>query len=123
MAWPSEAPLCFREHAGWHALTQHGHIVRALLSAPGGGPSRQAIRRVGAAFRLSYGVGSRDSVLSRLNHMARTPAVYASQDGSLHHHATLASGCGQLCRTECFPVRGPDERFQQCIAASFPELS
>ena len=31
--------------------------------------------------------------LSRLNHTASALAVYASQDGSPHHHARLASGC------------------------------
>jgi hypothetical protein len=31
--------------------------------------------------------------ISGLIHTARTFAVYASQDGSLHHHARLASGC------------------------------
>ena len=31
--------------------------------------------------------------LSRLNHTAWALAVYASQGGSLHHHARLASGC------------------------------
>jgi hypothetical protein len=31
--------------------------------------------------------------LSRLHHTASTLAVYASQDGLLHHHARFASGC------------------------------
>jgi hypothetical protein len=34
-----------------------------------------------------------DRFLSRLNHTALVLAIYASQDGSPHHHARLASGC------------------------------
>ena len=87
------------------------------------GPSRQAIRRVGAAFRFSHSVGSRDSVLSRLNHTARTPAVYASQDGSLRHHARLASGCrphfaGQDASSCRVPTKGFNHVSQHRIPLS-----
>ena len=51
------------------------------------------LRRVDTAFRFWNSVGSRNSLLSRLNSTAHTPAVYASQDGLLHHHARLASSC------------------------------
>lgn len=48
-----------------------------------------------AAFRYQYSVGSRHRVvLSRLDHAARTPTVYASQPGLPRHHARLVSGWG-----------------------------
>ena len=49
-------------------------------------------RRVDAAFRLTNDVGARGYYLSRLNHAACTLPVYASQRGSLRHHATLGAG-------------------------------
>jgi len=78
-----------------------GTLVYVPCSQTPAGPPRQArnsprsasiLRRVGAAFRFWYSVGSRESVLSRLHGTARTPAVYASQGESLRHHARLASG-------------------------------
>ena len=49
-------------------------------------------RRVDAAFRGPNDVGTRGYFLSGLNHAAYTLPVYASQGGSLRHHATLGSG-------------------------------
>ncbi len=66
---------------------------RALLSDPGETPGPGLLRPWAAAFRYSYGVGSRDdSILSGLNHTAHPLAVYASQPGLPRHHARLASG-------------------------------
>ena len=96
--------------------------VRALFSDPGGtfapGPYGAPVRP--SAFSTASAPAF--TVLSRLNGTAHTSAVYASQGGSLHHHARLASGCGQLCRTGCFLLQGSNERFQQSIASSFPKL-
>src|SRR5208282_3702287 len=48
--------------------------------------------------------GSRRLVLSGLNHTTFDLAVYASQDGSPHHHARLASGCwSSFARRESYP--------------------
>ena len=97
--------------------------VRALFSDPGGtfAPGHYDASVRPSVFSTTSAPAF--TVLSRLHHTAHTSAVYASQDGSLHHHARLASGCGQLCRTGCFLLQGPNERFQQSIASSFPKLS
>ena len=51
-------------------------------------------------------------VLSGLNHTTFDLAVYASQDGSPHHHARLASGCwSSFARRDSYP-QGFNERFQ-----------
>ena len=56
--------------------------------------------------------GSRRLVLSGLNHTTFDLAVYASQDGSPHHHARLASGCrSSFTRRDSYP-QGFSERFQ-----------
>ena len=56
--------------------------------------------------------GSRRLVLSGLNHTTFDLAVYASQDGSPHRHARLASGCwSSFARRDSYP-RGFSERFQ-----------
>src|SRR6516162_2635982 len=88
------------------------HYERALLFDPGGTSALGHYRALDVAFRQTNGVGSRDTVISRLNHTARSLAVYASQGGSPHHHARLASGwlASLSGRTEC--PQGPNERFQ-----------
>ena len=56
--------------------------------------------------------GSRRLVLSGLNHTTFDLTVYASQDGSPHHHARLASGCwSSFTRRDSYP-QGFSERFQ-----------
>ena len=56
--------------------------------------------------------GSRRLVLSGLNHTTFDLTVYASQDGSPHHHARLASGCwSSFARRDSYP-QGFSERFQ-----------
>ena len=51
-------------------------------------------------------------VLSGLNHTTFDLAVYASQDGSPHHHARLASGCWSSFATRDSYPQGFSERFQ-----------
>ena len=63
--------------------------------------------------------------LKAQSHTAWALAVYASQNGSLHHHARLASGCrpGSTGRACC--PQGSGERFQSCLlhrSSSFPKL-
>src|SRR5208337_2742703 len=56
--------------------------------------------------------GSKRLVFSGLNHTTFDLAVYASQDGSPHHHARLASGCwSSFARRDSYP-QGFSERFQ-----------
>src|SRR5208282_3064770 len=56
--------------------------------------------------------GSQRLVLSGLNHTTFDLTVYASQDGSPHHHARLASGCwSSFARRDSYP-QGFSERFQ-----------
>ena len=66
--------------------------VHAPLFDPGELFTPGLLRRVDAAFRLPNNVGARGYYLSRLNHAACTLPVYASQGGSLRHHATLGAG-------------------------------
>ena len=56
--------------------------------------------------------GSRRLVLWGLKHTTFDLTVYASQDGSPHHHARLASGCwSSFARRDSYP-QGFNERFQ-----------
>jgi hypothetical protein len=66
--------------------------VHAPLSDPGELFTPGLLRRVDTAFRQTNDVGTRGHYLSRLNHAACTLPVYASQRGSLRHHATLGTG-------------------------------
>ncbi len=59
--------------------------------------------------------------ISRLNHTARTSAVYASQSGLPHRHARLASGGWPALPGGTGYPPGPNERFQ-VIPSSFPRL-
>ena len=55
--------------------------------------------------------GSTQLVISGLNHTTFDLAVYASQGGSPHHHARLASGCWPgFTRRDSYP-QGSNERF------------
>ncbi len=55
--------------------------------------------------------GSKRLVLSGLNHTTFDLTVYASQEGSPHHHARLASGCwSSFARRDSYP-QGFSERF------------
>jgi len=90
---------------------------------PGGTFTPGRLRRVDTAFRFSHSVGSRDSLLSRLNGTARTPAVYASQGGLLRHHARLASGrwpgfAGQDAASCRVPAKGFNHVSQHRIPLS-----
>ena len=67
--------------------------------------------------------GSRRLVLSGLNHTTFDLTVYASQDGSPHHHARLASGCwSSFARRDSYP-QGFSERFQSSSLSLFLRLS
>jgi len=66
--------------------------VRAPLFDPAGPLASGLYDASDAAYRSENHVGSGSSFLSRLNHAAHTPPVYASQPGSLPNHATLGSG-------------------------------
>ena len=66
--------------------------VHAPLFDPGELFTPGLLRRVDAAFRFPNDVGARGYYLSGLNHAACTLPVYASQGGSLRHHATLGTG-------------------------------
>ena len=63
-----------------------------MLFDPGGTSALGLLPRFDVAFRNFNGVGSRDTVISGLNHTAHSLAVYASQGGLPHRHARLASG-------------------------------
>ena len=65
-----------------------------------------------AAPACVHDEGSRRLVLSGLNHTTFDLTVYASQGGSPHHHASLASGCwSSFARRDSYP-QGFSERFQ-----------
>ena len=65
--------------------------------------------------------GSRRLVLSGLNHTTFDLTVYASQDGSPHHHARLASGCwSSFARRDSYS-QGFSERFQSSSLFLLPK--
>ena len=66
--------------------------------------------------------GSKRLVLSGLNHTTFDLTVYASQDGSPHHHARLASGCwSSFARRDSYP-QGFSEGFSSSSSSSsFPD--
>jgi hypothetical protein len=64
---------------------------------------------------------SRQILISRLNHAARSLAVYASQDGLLRRHARLASGWLASLSGRVWSPAGSHERFQ-IISSSSPRL-
>jgi len=64
------------------------------------------------AFRCLDHVGFLHTVLSGLNRTAYALAVYASQGGSSHHHARLASGlAATLSRTGLSTCKVHNEEF------------
>jgi hypothetical protein len=68
------------------------HCERALLSDPGGTSALGHYRASVLSSTVRTMSTPAMNIISRLNHTARPLAVYASQDGLLHHHARLASG-------------------------------
>src|SRR5208337_4627789 len=65
--------------------------------------------------------GSTRLSLSGLNHTTFDLAVYASQDGSPHPHARLASGCwSSFARRDSYP-QGFSERFQSSSLFLLPK--
>ena len=97
--------------------------VRALFSDPGGtfapGPTA---RRCGLPLlaqrrlpRLRFFRGSMARPAHPLSTLRRMDHSTTTQDS--------LPAAGQLCRTGCFLLQGPNERFQLSIASSFPKLS
>ena len=80
--------------------------LRPVLRPRRARPARP-LRQVGTAPRASDYGGSPREVISGLNGRALALAVYASQGGSLHHHARLTSS------------RWPDSTGRDCIPAGF----
>ena len=93
--------------------------LHALLFDPGG-----TLTPLLAHARMLPSAGSTAStpatILSRLNHTAYRPPVYASQPGLPQNHATLGSGCQHALpgRTDYLP--GPNKEFQRHLDASPP---
>jgi hypothetical protein len=71
--------------------------VHALLTDPGGPPASSGTMQLMLPSAIRKASAPHLN-LSRLNHTAYTPSVYASQPGSLPVHATLDSG-GSLALT------------------------
>jgi hypothetical protein len=78
------------------------------------GPTHQAMQCVGAAPAVST-TKAPAFVLSRLNHTASALAVYASRDGSPHHHARLASGCWPSSSGRAWLPAGFHRKVSPCI--------
>src|SRR6266481_5126787 len=78
------------------------------------------LRRVDTAFRLPNDVGARGYYLSRLNHAACTLPVYASQRGSLRHHATLGSGWWPASAGRGWFPAGPRRKVSEITLTSLP---
>ena len=68
------------------------HYERALLFDPGGTSALGHCRASMLPSAISTASAPTITIISGLNHTARSLAVYASQDGLPHHHARLASG-------------------------------
>src|SRR5207249_3206208 len=99
--------------------------VHAPLFDPGELFTPGPPRRVDTAFRHVYDVGARGPDLSGLNPAACTLPVYASQGGSLRHHATLGTGWGAtLCRAGLVTRWAPSKGFRDRdhISSPFPRL-
>ena len=94
--------------------------VRAELFDPGGAGHTRPLGCAGTAFHLTDGVGPRDEMVSGLNHTARKLAVYASQGGSLLHHARLATGRRPRFAGRDWLPAGLLRRFQPCISHGIP---
>jgi hypothetical protein len=68
------------------------HYERALLFDPGRTSALGHCHALMLPSAFSTASAPARTVISGLNHTARSLAVYASQGGSPHHHARLASG-------------------------------
>jgi len=94
--------------------------VHAPLFDPGELFTPGLLRRVDTAFRLPNDVGARGYYLSRLNHAACTLPVYASQRGSLRHHATLGSGWWPTSAGRGWFPAGPRRKVSEITLTSLP---
>ena len=91
----------------WPALSPRWS--RCLQSSRSG--VRPTFSGSGGAFRYLDCVGLHDERLTRLDHAARTLAVYASQPGSPPNHARLASGWRLALAGQDFNLLDPSVRF------------
>jgi len=97
--------------------------VHAPLFDPGELFTPGLLRRVDTAFRLPNDVGARGYYLSRLNHAACTLPVYASQRGSLRHHATLGTGWWPTFAGRDWVPAGLRRKVSEITTTSLPPLS
>ena len=81
------------------------HYERALLFDPGGTSALGRYCALMLPSAISTASAPTRTIISGLNHTARSLAVYASQDGLPHHHARLASGwLASLSGRDCLPA-------------------
>ena len=115
------ASLCEMRHL---ADTCHLSKEAYLRKTPKNGKSRAEWTKSklpDTAPACVHDEGSRRLVLSGLNHTTFDLTVYASQDGSPHHHARLASGCwSSFARRDSYP-QGFIERFQSSSLFLLPK--
>jgi hypothetical protein len=84
---------------------------RALLFDPGGTSARGHCCASMLPSAISTASAPARTIISRLNHTARSLVVYASQGGLPHHHARLTSGwlaslSGRELVTRKVPMKG-----------------
>src|SRR6266536_278968 len=92
---------------------------QAPLLDPGGTSAPGYLRRLGAAFRASATASaSTTAPISGLNHAACELAVYASQRGSRHNHARLASGWRPTFAGRVRSPAGPRKKVLRCLPRS-----
>lgn len=93
--------------------------LHALLFDPGG---TLTLLLIHARMLPSAGKTASASAthLSRLNHTAYRPPVYASQPGLPQNHATLGSGCQHALPGRTFTYRVPIRSFHFLLEASPP---
>src|SRR6516165_8789658 len=97
------------------------HYERALLFDPGGTSALGHCRALMLPSAFPTASAPARTVIAGLNHTARSLAVYASQGGSPHHHARLASGWRPAFPGGTDYPLGSSERFQ-VIPFPFPRL-
>ena len=103
----SPLPVLGVETTGPPTFLGNPDCAYALLFDPGRTVRIRPIRCNGTAPAQSK-TRAPTKPISGLNHTASALAVYASQDGSLRHHARLASGCWpNSTRRDWLPAGSP----------------
>jgi hypothetical protein len=90
---PVVHPGICRTSGGISHVPEQPPCTFALLYDPGRIGRVRPLRQTNAVPASHHVEDSIDKFLSRLYHTASVLTVYASQGGSPHHHARLASGC------------------------------